>query len=82
MPRTFDAIGAGSATSCAIDTDGDLRCWGDGSMGALGTGSTAIVGSGAATAMADLEPVVIPAMDASAASPPFICAELGPTPPT
>ena len=51
VPRTFNAIGAGSATSCAIDSDGDLRCWGDGSMGALGTGSTAIVGSGAATAM-------------------------------
>ncbi|MGA1522186.1 MAG: RCC1 domain-containing protein, partial [Ilumatobacteraceae bacterium] len=66
VPRAFDAIGVGSSTSCAIDTDGDLRCWGDGSMGALGTGSTGSVGSGSGTAMADLEPVVIPAMDPAA----------------
>ena len=66
VPRAFDAIGVGSSTSCAIDTDGDLRCWGDGSMGALGSGSTATIGSGSGTAMTDLEPVVIPAMDPSA----------------
>ncbi|MFZ8877498.1 MAG: RCC1 domain-containing protein, partial [Ilumatobacteraceae bacterium] len=66
VPRAFDAIGVGSSTSCAIDADGDLRCWGDGSMGALGTGSTGNVGSGSGTAMADLEPVVIPAMDPAA----------------
>ena len=35
-------------------------------MGALGTGSTGSVGSGSGTAMADLEPVVIPAMDPAA----------------
>ena len=35
-------------------------------MGALGTGSTATVGSGSGTAMADLDPVIVPAMDASA----------------
>ena len=66
VPRTFNAIGVGSSTSCAIDVDGDLRCWGAGSMGALGTGSTATVGSGSGTAMADLDPVIVPAMDASA----------------
>ncbi len=35
-------------------------------MGALGTGSTATVGSGSGTAMADLDAVIVPAMDASA----------------
>jgi alpha-tubulin suppressor-like RCC1 family protein len=37
---TFVSIAAGSAHFCAVDSDGDIHCWGDGRWGQLGSGST------------------------------------------
>lgn len=38
-PR-FVSVAAGSAHFCALDSTGDIYCWGDGSWGQLGNGST------------------------------------------
>jgi alpha-tubulin suppressor-like RCC1 family protein len=37
---TFVSVTAGSAHFCALDSTGDIYCWGDGSWGQLGNGST------------------------------------------
>jgi alpha-tubulin suppressor-like RCC1 family protein len=37
-PLEFGAVAAGQGHTCALTTDGEAYCWGEGSRGALGTG--------------------------------------------
>ncbi|HEC08209.1 MAG TPA: hypothetical protein ENI86_01420, partial [Acidimicrobiales bacterium] len=44
MGTANGAISAGTGNTCAIDTDLQLRCWGQGTNGQLGQGSTTSIG--------------------------------------
>lgn len=52
-PRAVTDISAGQAHTCAVISDGTLRCWGSGADGRLGYGDTA---SGVRPAAVDLGP--------------------------
>jgi alpha-tubulin suppressor-like RCC1 family protein len=43
-PRRVTAVSTGSAHTCALLTDGSVRCWGSGADGRLGYGSTDTIG--------------------------------------
>lgn len=59
LAKTATAIAAGGFGTCAILTDGSLKCWGINSVGQLGLGDTIDRGAGAdgGGAMADLPSV-------------------------
>jgi alpha-tubulin suppressor-like RCC1 family protein len=42
--RLVSAIDVGRSRTCALGSDGSLRCWGNGSLGALGYGNTLTIG--------------------------------------
>jgi alpha-tubulin suppressor-like RCC1 family protein len=42
--RTARAIAAGSAHTCALLDNGDVKCWGNGTYGRLGSGATSNIG--------------------------------------
>lgn len=40
LPSTVEAVTTGSRNSCALLTNGDLKCWGDNTYGQVGDGSS------------------------------------------
>lgn len=52
--HAFETIDAGRQHACGVTSDGEVYCWGNGSVGQLGTGSTS--SSPAPTLTMDLDP--------------------------